>query len=1126
MNLAIRNLAFYWRTNLAIILGVVAGAAALTGALLVGDSLRGSLREHALARLGDVDLALIARTPFQVDLAERLSGAFEGDTGRPTLRSTLLMPGSISHATTRARANRVAALGVIEPAWALAQSAGAAPEAFTGRSVILNHALAETLNARIGDDVLLRIAERTEASPETLLGRRDAVSTALRLTVVGVLPPGGLGDFDLRPSQRPALNAFVPNQTLARAAKQLGKANLLLVSGARGPAADAARERLGLTLQARLRPGDYGLRVRPDDARGYISVESETMLLEPPIEKAVTATLAELAAPSSPVISYLANEIRRGERSIPYSTVAGLPLGSPALGALPPLAGNPPSELEAGGILLNRWAAEDLGASPGDRITLSYYLAGDFGELRTESSEFKLSGVVDLAGAAADPGYVPEFEGLTNAKHMSDWDPPFPVDLKKVRSVDDEYWTEHRTTPKAFVTLDDAERLWATHASRFGRYTSIRLLPPEGETVASLLPKLEAKLAARLSPEECGLTLRAIRAEAIQAAETPTDFGGLFIGFSLFLIVAAATLVALLYRLGVERRSVELGTLLALGFTPRAVLRGLLCEGALLTAIGVAIGLVAAAGYAWLMLAGLRTWWSDAAQAPFVTLHATAMSFAIGATASMAVALLAIWRAARGVTRIPPRTLLAGSAAETAGGRASARSGFMPAIGLAIAAVGLAGAALADAIAATIGFFGAGVLLLMAAIVAVRGLLVLTATDARVRTSASAIRTLALRNAARSPRRSVLTVSLLASAVFLIISLGAFDLRPDAGGDRKSGVGGFPLYAESTTPILIDLNSAAGRERINAGGGTTIGDALRFYPFRLRGGDAVGCQNLYQRGEPRILGATDAFIERGGFRFAGTIDKAEQNPWKLLTRGRTDGTIPVIGDEAAVRWQLHKGLGDTLTIRDERGEELQLRFVALLSGSVLQDELIVGEEEFKRLFPSRGGFNFFLIESDAYTPVAIGALEAGLADFGFDVGRTVERLAGYLNVQNTYLRSFQTLGGFGLILGSIGLTAVMLRNVWERRRELALLAALGFRPRLIGWLVLLENLWLVVLGLAAGVIPALVAVATVAVQRPAAIPWLSLAGTLVAVIGVVLVTGWLALRPVLKERLIGALRSE
>ncbi len=48
-----RNLRFYWRTNLAVILGVATAVAVLAGALLVGDSVRASLRDLFLQRLGN-----------------------------------------------------------------------------------------------------------------------------------------------------------------------------------------------------------------------------------------------------------------------------------------------------------------------------------------------------------------------------------------------------------------------------------------------------------------------------------------------------------------------------------------------------------------------------------------------------------------------------------------------------------------------------------------------------------------------------------------------------------------------------------------------------------------------------------------------------------------------------------------------------------------------------------------------------------------------------------------------------------------------------------------------------------------------------------------------------------------
>src|SRR5437762_5085642 len=70
--LLLRNLLFHWRGNLAVLLGVVVGTAVLTGALLVGDSLRGSLRALALDQLGWVDASLVTGRFFREELAKEL----------------------------------------------------------------------------------------------------------------------------------------------------------------------------------------------------------------------------------------------------------------------------------------------------------------------------------------------------------------------------------------------------------------------------------------------------------------------------------------------------------------------------------------------------------------------------------------------------------------------------------------------------------------------------------------------------------------------------------------------------------------------------------------------------------------------------------------------------------------------------------------------------------------------------------------------------------------------------------------------------------------------------------------------------------------------------------------------
>src|SRR5690349_19221698 len=71
--LLIRNLLYFRWANLALVAGMAVATAVLTGALMVGYSVRGSLRELAQERLGKVDHALVATRFFEQSLAQRIA---------------------------------------------------------------------------------------------------------------------------------------------------------------------------------------------------------------------------------------------------------------------------------------------------------------------------------------------------------------------------------------------------------------------------------------------------------------------------------------------------------------------------------------------------------------------------------------------------------------------------------------------------------------------------------------------------------------------------------------------------------------------------------------------------------------------------------------------------------------------------------------------------------------------------------------------------------------------------------------------------------------------------------------------------------------------------------------------
>ena len=223
---------------------------------------------------------------------------------------------------------------------------------------------------------------------------------------------------------------------------------------------------------------------------------------------------------------------------------------------------------------------------------------------------------------------------------------------------------------------------------------------------------------------------------------------------------------------------------------------------------------------------------------------------------------------------------------------------------------------------------------------------------------------------------------------------------------------------------------------------------------------------------------------------------------------------------------LHRKLGDELLVSRTNGDPARVRFVGSLADSIFQSELLISEANLLRLFPDQGGYSLFLLDvTPEASSVVASVLEEQLSEFGFDVVSTTERLASFHRVENTYLSTFQTLGGLGLVLGTLGLATVLLRNVLDRRRELALLRAIGYNSGHFALMVIAENAFLVSSGLVTGTLCALIAIGPTFVSRGGHVPVLSM-WLLLSVFLTGLLASLVATAAALRTPLLPALRAE
>jgi len=1177
--LVFRSFCYHARSHIGSTLGAAVGSAVLIGALVVGDSVRGSLRELALARLGKVELAAatgerLFRTQLAADLQIALA---QGAAGIPTACSTasvLDLPGVAIAEGGAARANHLHVLGVDDRFWALAirppsfaniptnqvvpfggglfpQTNSIAPEA-----VVLSEALAAQLHAKPGDSVLLRIQKPTQLSGDAPLAPEEETAAPMRLRVQAIVEDAELGRFGLQASQLAPFNAFVNLDALAPRVGVTNRANLLLV----GEPANPLPRRLALPpnvnpliqpmqrdlqsmatllLRQRWQVEDAQLEWRYLPAIASLELRSSRIFFDPQVANSLvggghsnTNSVGAMLPKVLPgvsvggVLTYLVNEIRLGDRATPYSMVTAI--DAPV--SLPDLADDE--------IQINDWLAEDLGAKPGDELTLTYYVVGLMRQLEERTTQFRVKNILPINAPGVDRDLMPDFPGLTQAKSCRDWDTGLPIHTDRIRPKDEAYWRDYRGTPKAFVNLSVGRKLWG---NRFGDLTAVRFYPNSSLVTVGQSPARSRSLAndrqtlsrlilGTLNPASLGLGLQSVRAQALAASAEGEDYGSLFLGFSFFLIAAALLLVAVLYQFAIEQRAGEVGTLLALGFTPRKVRRILLFEGGLVALAGALIGTWAGQWYAQAMLRGLSSIWRQAVGGATLNYHADAGTLGMGVGASWMVMMITMALALKRQARQPARELLAegSSGGDLQLKRARGRYGrgiWVAASGGALAA-GLLLAALAQRHeGGSEYFFCSGAALLLA------GMGLCSAWLTRLGSSEAAdrltVRSMGIRSLTRRRRRSLATMGLLACGSFLVVAVGVFRLEePQGAGSPGSGTGGFALIGESTQPITQDLNGRQGRDAFGLDA-SALADAS-VIPLRVKEGDDASCLNLNRAQTPRLLGVRPDLLQK---RHSFTFNSAAAgfhlpDGWDMLSQAEDQDIVPAIGDEASVVWSLGRKVGDDIPYTDEHGRTFKLRVVATLSNSILQGSLLIAEDQFVRRFPSTSGYRMFLLDAPSNSVDRLSAeLTNGLKDLGLELTPASRRLAAFNAVQNTYLGTFQVLGGLGLVLGSVGLGVVVLRNVLERRGELALLRALGFTQRALSRLVLSEHVALLIVGLSLGVIAALVAVAPFAFAAGSRLPIASLSLTFAAVLLNGILWTWAAATAALRGPMLDALRE-
>jgi ABC-type lipoprotein release transport system permease subunit len=1053
--IALKSLSFHLRDSVYQAAIVTVLTAIICGSLLTGHSVRFSLRKNLEEKKGRADILISSGLRF---FNASLAGRFAERSG---LKAAALTEtgGYCTNYSNGETALGINIYGVDSSFFAFQ---GLQIGSIGKGSAVINENLARKINLSQGDEVILGFSgiDPLPSNAPFAPGENEKGSGVFRISRIIACSEGG--NFSLGSSQSQTYNIFINPEDLEADASLHARANRILVHDDENHTGSNAEKYLKLIL----RPEDIGLSVRVSGRTGEAELISDRIFMDSALVRAVS----NIVPGSAPVMTYLANKFEINGKSTPYSFISAL-------------SGILTDELNDDEMIISSWLAEDLEAVPGDTLHVTWFDPGGGKSLKENGAAFRIKRIAEADFKYLDPSLMPEFPGISGSTTCTSWDAGVPLEMKRIRKKDEEYWTDFKGTPKAFISYGSGLALWGNN---FGQATAIRFSKGDPETI-------KEKIAGNIDPLVAGFSITDLRIRNRNAYTRGVDFGMLFIGLSFFILLSCVVLLSMALKLFLDSRKGEIRTYYSIGFTNSKIGILLFYETLFTAMAGAIVGSLLGWIVNYLIINALNSVWIGAVQTDTLVPAFSVLPVASALSAALLISIFVVLVRLRYFLK----ELSQGSREIIRNAPAWLSLKILPLVFLPGVAVLVLSALLRNSSTALA--FSGGILLfagmLYAAYLSFAGRGKKPGNQSGLYYS-------------HYPLKAIAPIIFLAAGIFAVIITGANrQVITSKMLLRSGGTGGFLLWAETALPVGKDLNTSMGKAEFGLDD-EDMNDIF-FIQARKLSGDDASCLNIAYVAAPPVLGIDPApMVERGSFSFASRLKTKEaKDTWNLLTESPDENVIYGIADQTVLQWGLKKKTGDTLKYVSENGQMLNIVLCGGLKSSVFQGHLLIGQQAFEKYFPSIEGYSVFLIDGDREkAELYRETLTDRFTGYGISVEPADEKLASFFRVTNTYLEVFMMMGILGMILGVAGLGFMLLRNLNSRKREFAFMIASGYTVKRIRKLILRDHILILFWGLMTGTVSALAATWP-SVAGGSSISW----GMFTAMLFLISLTGYIVL---------------
>lgn len=1082
LKLALRSILFYRKPVIYQVLIIALLSAVITGSLLTGYSVKSSLKRSASEHLGNTSILISSGVRFfNPELLVRMKK--ESDV---RLAAILEISGYSQSLSSQKSASKTNIYAVSDDFFAFQGIDGV--EIMQGE-IAVNQKLAEYLGVKEGDELIVRYNPISDIPADAPFAPAKGLNNSFVMRIGKILLPTEGGNFSLAISQLVPMNIFINLNDFANVTGSKNKLNRMLI----GSAKENSVTDIYTRLKNIIRPSDIGLTIRRIQKTGQSELISDRVFIDDPIIKSIQNIFPQAA----PVLTYLGNTISHGENSTPYSFISALPSS-----LYPETPGD-------NGIVVNKWLADDLSVTSGDTITMYWYSPDSLNKLIQKNSSFKIERIVDMGSLWADSLLMPDFPGISGSESCSEWDAGVPIQMGAIRDKDEDYWNRYKGTPKAFINYNKGTELWGNN---YGPATSVRF--PSDVSFEDI----SSKLTGSFDPYLSGFTISDILNDSISAANKSVDFSTLFLSLGFFLLLAALVLLSFAVSSYFDTKSDQIKVFHALGFTKGWIHKLFLYETIIVAFLGSIIGAIAGYYVNVIITGALNSVWKGAVQTDTLKIFFSLSSVFTGFIVTfLTVTIIMVIKVKRFIKKLNLKE-------ESQPEIHSSRRNLLFLLITSFSAIILFVSSFFVENETSLSFVS-GSLLFISLILFWRQYYIGKKSTLLNRKNMPP--SLSRLYYSFYPSRGITPIIFIAAGLFSVFITSANRKSFDSTHlERSGGTGGYLLWCETAVPIMSDLNSEIGKKELGLNEEPL--NNITFLMAKRSSGDDASCLNLNHITAPPLLGIDpEQFITRGSFSFSKVIKGNDfENPWKFLDIPSRNNTIYGIADQTVLQWGLMIKPGDTLIVRAENGQPLNIIIAGGLNSSVFQGNVLVGIENFARYYPSVSGSSVILADGDPrMADEYILNLNDRLQNYGISSEKTVDRLKAFYEVTNTYLSVFLVFGALGLIIGIGGLGFVLLRNYNHRKREFALMLATGFNIARIRRIIFSEQILILFAGVGTGLLSAIVSTYP-SLKSSSDIPWLLLAMMTL----LILITGLLVLtfsvRSVKADNLTESLKKE